>query len=428
MRKNTIQVLLCAALTYLAVAVPSNAQTACMITAPASAGTNQSFTLCGPSGSGYTYEWYGPGLGSASETRCVTARVPNAGTFEFLLVLKLNGAEVDRCSQVVNIGGTTGGAGSCAITGATSIEAGTSAQLCAPNDGLHSYRWTGPNGFTATSACITAEEEGTYYLASRNSFTGSTRQCTYHLTVTGQTNENCGITGPTTITEGTTVQLCAPSRSNTSYRWTGPQGFTSSSRCVTPDAAGTYFVTIRNLNSGRSERCSQTLAWSQYGTGDDQNPDEAIWDNCPRNLQFWRGAFGNRQSGSDANGLTQTDFQTIARRVDESSTYFNWSNDLQGMRLALNPGQSLTRRKQVARQYAALLANVVTGEQNLGLQGGESIGLDMNTSVNYAGATTVRDLIALTDRMLKANRGNYAKLNATLTAINRGQGIGSSCE
>ena len=98
------------------------------------------------------------------------------------------------------------------------------------------------------------------------------------------------------------------------------------------------------------------------------------------------------------------------------------------MRLALNPGQSLTRRKQVARQYAALLANVVTGEQNLGLQGGESIGLDLDTSVNYGGATTVRDLIALTDRMLKANRGNYTKLNATLTAINRGQGIGSSCE
>ncbi len=434
MQKVTIRILLCVAFTCLAVPAPSFAQTSCNVTAPSSAGVNQSFTLCGPTGRGYTYEWYGPGLGSNGGARCVSASVASVGTFEFLLVVKLNGTEVDRCTKVVNIGGSTGGAGSCAITGPTSIDAGASAQLCAPNDGIHSYTWTGPNGFTATSACITVGEEGTYFLTSRNSFTRSTRQCTHHLTVTGQTNGNCGITGPTTITEGSSVQLCAPSEYNTSYRWTGPQGFTASTRCLTADAAGTYVVTMRNLTSGQSERCSQTLDFSNYGAGDNQNPgdnqnaDEAVWDNCPRNLQFWRGAFGNNQSGDATNGLTQADFQTIARRVDERSTYFNWSNDLVGLRQALSPGQSLTRRKQVARQYATLLANIVTGELNLGLQGGQGIGLDLNTSVNYGGATTLRDLIVVADRMLRANRGNYSKLNATLTAINSGRGIGSVCE
>lgn len=428
MKTYAIRIMLWLTLGYLVIATPSVAQTACGITAPSSIGVNQSFTLCAPTGGGYTYQWYGPGLGSEGGSRCVAARVTNAGTYEFLLVLKVNGAEVERCTKIVNVGGTTGGAGSCAITGPKSIESGGSAQLCATGDALHSYAWTGPNGFTATSACITVDEGGTYYLTSRNSFTGSTRQCVHQLSVTGLPSGDCGITGPTTITEGSTAQLCAPTRNNATYRWTGPQGFTASTRCLTVDAAGTYFVTIRNSNSGQSERCGHTLDLTGYGTGDEQDGSELAWDNCPRQLQFWRGVYNPNQSGVQTDGVTQSQSRTIARRVDEVSTFFNWTNDVEGMRQALNPGTGLTRRKQVSRQYAALLANVVAGENGLASQGGEGIGLDLETRVNFGGATTLRELIALTDRMLRANRGNYAKLNATLTAINRGRGIGPICE
>ena len=113
---------------------------------------------------------------------------------------------------------------------------------------------------------------------------------------------------------------------------------------------------------------------------------------------------------------------------NETSTFFNWTNDVDGMRTALSPGSPLTRRKQVARQYAALLANVATGELNLGSRGVEGIGLDLDTPVNFGAARTVRELIALTDRMLRANRGNYSRLNSTLTQINNAQGIGADCE
>jgi hypothetical protein len=426
MKTDALKLWLLAALICLSAAAPSLAQT-CRITGPSDIGINQRFTLCGPTGSDYTYEWYGPGIESQSESRCVTARLANVGTYEFVLVLKLNDDEVGRCTKVVNAGGSTGGSSSCAITGPQSIRSGASARLCAPNDGLHSYRWTGPNGFTATSACITVQEEGTYYLTSRNPITGSTRQCTHHLAVTGQSTGSCDIVGPTTIAEGASVELCAPRRSNTSYRWTGPNGFTGSARCITADAAGTYSVRIRDLTSGRTESCSQVLSLADGGTGDDQDPDEVVWDNCPRNLQFWRRLFDSGQSGAETNGLTQSDLRAIARRVDERSTYFNWSNDLDGLRQALNP-VGLTRRKQVARQFAALMANVAAGELNVGFQGRESIGLDPDTRVNYPGASTLRDLVAITDRMLRANRGNYAKLNATLTAINSGRGIGPVCE
>ena len=429
MKTYTTRIMMWIGLMYLVAATPSIAQTACGITAPSSVGTNQSFTLCGPSGGGYEYEWYGPGLGNANETRCVTARVSSSGTYEYLLVLRVDGAEVDRCKRIVNVGGSTGGAGSCAITGPTSIESGASARLCAQNDGLHTYSWTGPDGFTATGACITVDQGGTYYLTSRNSLTRSVRQCVHQLTVVGMPGRgDCDITGPVSIAEGSTAQLCAPARSNATYRWTGPQGFTASTRCPTVDAAGTYYVTIRNSNSGRTERCSHTLDLAGTGTGDDQDADEAAWDNCPRPLRFWRGVFGSNQRGGDVDGMTPSELRRIAQRVDEMSTFFNWTNDVDGMRTALSPGSPLTRRKQVARQYAALLANVATGELNLGSRGVEGIGLDLDTPVNFGAARTVRELIALTDRMLRANRGNYSRLNSTLTQINNAQGIGADCE
>ncbi len=427
MKRHALRFWLLAAVASLLAASPSSAQPSCTIAGPADVGINESFTLCGPTSGDYMYEWYGPGLGTQSEARCVTARLANAGTYEFVLVLKLNYAEVGRCTKVVNAGGSTGGNGSCTISGPQSIPVGTSARLCAPNDGLHSYRWTGPNGYTATSACITVEEEGTYYLTSRNPITRSTRQCTHHLAVTGQSNGNCDITGPTTISEGASVQLCAPSRSGTSYLWTGPNGFTGSARCITADAPGNYTLRLRDQTSGRTETCSQILSLADDGTGDNQDPEEVVWDNCPRTLQFWRRAFGNGQPGGDMNGLTQADLRAIAQRVDERSTYFNWTNDLDGLRQALNP-VGLTRRKQVVRQFAALMANVAAGELNVGFQGSESIGLDPDTRVDFRTAATLRDLIVVTDRTLKANRGNYARLNAALTAINNGRGIGPVCE
>jgi hypothetical protein len=425
MKLNGLRFLLGAVLAWIWIAPPSLAQAPCTITAPASVGVNQTFTLCGPTGSRYTYEWYGPGVEIDNETRCVTARVPNSGTFEYILVLKRDGVELDRCTRIVNAGGSTGGASSCAITGPGTIQAGETARLCAPNDGLHSYSWTGPNGFTGTGTCVTVDEEGTYYLTSRNRVTGSSRQCTHRLTVAGQTSADCDISGPTTIPQGTTARLCAPVRNNVSYRWSGPISFTSATRCITVDEPGTYSLTMRNLATGRTERCGRTLtlAGNDPGTGDDQDPDEVIWDNCPRDLQFWLRAFERR---GGANDISQADLRAIARWADEHSVYWNWANDLDGMRQALNPARPLTRQKQVTRQYAALLANVAAGA--LGLQSGERIGLDLDTRVTFAGATTLRDLMDLTDSMLRTRRGNFARLNSTLTSINAGRGIGPVCE
>jgi hypothetical protein len=171
-----------------------------------------------------------------------------------------------------------------------------------------------------------------------------------------------------------------------------------------------------------------TFGQTGTGAGEQRDGGELEWDNCPRQLQFWRGVFEPDPSRVEADGVTPSQSRSIARRVDEVSEYFHWTDDLEGMRQALRPGTGSTDRTEVSRQYVALLANVVAGEFGLGSPNGGGIGLDLETRVNYRGARTLRELIALTDRILRGNRGNYAKLNATLTAINRGRGIGSVCE
>ena len=409
----------------IASAAPIGAQT-CVISGPSTAATGASFSLCAPAVSGYTYEWSGPGLSSNTTSRCVSASGLAAGAYEFLLIRSRDGYEIDRCTHVVNVGGSSGGTSSCRITGPATISAGQTATLCAPGDGIHSYRWTGPNGFSSTSSCITVSEEGTYTLNSRNPFTGSSRTCTHRLDVTGTGGGSddvgtCLISGPDEVADGGTVRLCAPSRTNTSYRWTGTGGFTATARCITVSAVGTYTVSLRNLSSGQTDRCSHAVGL--ISDVPDEDPDAPYWDNCPRDLQFWR----NATNGRAASGLTTSQLQAIAREIDRRSTYFNWSNDLQGLRAAVAPAAPLTRRKQIARQYASLLANVTAGELGVGDTGNGSIGLDPDTRITVSGASTIGELIALTDRWLRENRGDFNRLNATLNQLNKGQGIGPTC-
>ena len=401
------------------------AQAPCEIIAPSDVAYNERFTLCGPTGARYEYEWYGPGVEANNRTRCVTAKVTQTGTHEFLLIISRDDAELTRCRKLVNVGGATGGASSCAISGPNSIRFGESTRLCGPDDGLHTYKWEGPDGFTATSACITVREEGTYFLTSRNKVTGRTRQCTHRLSVVGTPDEACDITGPSVIPDGLTARLCAPSGSNTSYQWTGPRNFSSSSRCIEVSDPGVYSLRLRNSSSGQVERCSRTLMLSGDSGGGAEDPEGVIYDNCPRDFIFWRNAFASQGRGG---AFSQMELRDIARMIDERSAYFNWGNDVQGAREALGPSGPLTRRKQVARQFAALLANVAAGELGLTTENGDQVGLDPDARVTYPGVRSIRELIANTDRTLSGGRGSYARLNSTLNAINRGRGIESTCE
>ena len=406
--------------------------TGCPIDGPTTVGANQSFTLCGMPASGYSYEWHGQGLTVSSTSRCVTVSGRSAGSYEYELIIRRGGIEVERCSQTVAVGGGGFGSLTCAISGPTSIASGSSATLCAPQSSRHSYRWSGPGGFTASTPCVTASRPGTYYLSIVNDLTGYSRECSHTLTIGGTGSAGgCAIAGPDVVGQGSNVRLCAPASSDAIYRWDGPNNFTAASRCVVAHIAGTYYLTVRSRSTGAEEQCSHQL--DAEGSGNADGTDDAdlvASDNCPRALAFWqqqcRRAADGRQL--NPNDFSIEDLRAIARRVDELSRYFNWPDDVTGLCAALNPPRPLTNRKQAIRQFAALMANVAAGELEITTRSGDAVSLDPATSGSFLSANTVGELIALSDRMLTSGRGSFSRLGQYLNAVNRGRGIGPVCQ
>jgi hypothetical protein len=408
---------------------PGVARAQCTISGPTTVGTQQSFSLCGPSAAGYRYEWYGPMVPGPSTSRCLTIDGLERGTYEYVLVISDSGdREIDRCRHVVNVGGSTGGVSSCTITGPGAIPEGSTAELCASaSAGLHTYEWSGPGNFTATTACIRVSRAGTYTLTTRNQLTNSRRTCTHVLTVTstGNPSGDCGSLGPAVIDRGASVRLCAPSYASTNYRWVRPDGTTSTTRCITATTTGTYSVTLTNRTTGATRRCTHLLSWSD-DSGDWGDPDAVVSDNCPRTLQYWVAQCAGR--GAAANDrIGPAEMRALAAAIDAGSRYFNWTNDVNGLCQALNPVRPMTQRKRLARQYAALLANVAAGERNA-YDGDNSIGLDVDTPISVGSANTIRELMDQTETMLSTGRGNFNRMANAIAAINAGRGIGTTCE
>src|SRR5439155_14507365 len=77
----------------------------------------------------------------------------------------------------------------------------------------------------------------------------------------------CSITGTNVINcQGQTTQFCATNLVGAGYSWTGPAGFTASTRCTGPiSAPGTYTVTITDSNGCQSS-CSRLLSVNQPTT------------------------------------------------------------------------------------------------------------------------------------------------------------------
>ena len=425
---------LAAAMFFVAVPTWAIAQTPCRIDAPDDVEFNERFTLCGPDGSGYEYEWYGPGVDVDNHMKCVTAKVRVTGSQEYVLVISRNGRELTRCRKVVNVGGATGTAESCEITGPNTIRYGERVRLCSPDDGKHTYAWRGPGGFTSSAPCITVTEEGTYFLSSRNRITGTTRQCTHRLSLASGRDDNCDISGPNEIPERGSVQLCAPTGKDT-YRWEGPRDFSSVSRCITVRVPGTYTVYYSRFGQDE-DQCSRTLTMAggaevpgdrgrgNRGRGPRGWPRDTGVDNCPRDVSFWADAFRYQGRGGP---FRQAQLVEIARMIDDRSRYFQWGNDVRGVRDALNPRGSLTRRKQAVREFATLLANLAARELELNERSGELIGIEWDTRVTLPGVDSIRGLVQRADRAFSGERGDYRPLYSAMRAINDGEGIGPTC-
>ena len=152
-------------------------------------------------------------------------------------------AAISLTNAVTNV--TCNGASTGAIN--LTVAGGTAA---------YTYSWTGPNGFTASTEDISNLKAGGYSVTVQDS--KSCAQTMGPITVT----EPAAITATPSVTSATCGQLNgainitpAGGTAPYTYKWTGPNGYTSTSQNITGLAAGSYSVEITDAAS-----CKMTLS------------------------------------------------------------------------------------------------------------------------------------------------------------------------
>ena len=114
------------------------------------------------------------------------------------------------------------------------------------------YSWSGPEGFTANTASITTTVPGDYALTVTDPANGC------HSTATTTVTQN--ISQPASVTANpSSILTCAQSTVNltanstttgATYLWSGPNGYSSTTRVSSTTAPGAYTVTVTNPASG----------------------------------------------------------------------------------------------------------------------------------------------------------------------------------
>lgn len=134
--------------------------------------------------------------------------------------------------------------------------AGGDLNLIGGPDGMASYYWTGPNGFTSSLqnpviTGVTAAAAGTYTLTVSNA-----NGCSASVSIDVTVNT---VEQPTAIANspclGGILNLMGGPSGMAAYSWTGPNGFSSNIQNpsipdVTMAAAGTYTLTVTNAGGG----------------------------------------------------------------------------------------------------------------------------------------------------------------------------------
>lgn len=120
-------------------------------------------TLCAVGGD--AWQWTGPG-GFTAVDPCVDVTVN--GTYTLRTFDSVSGLWSDPCSVTYPTGAV---APVCAITGPDTVCAGASATWCG-SSGNYTYQWTGPNAFSAQSACVQVQTPGDYTLTLTDVATG----------------------------------------------------------------------------------------------------------------------------------------------------------------------------------------------------------------------------------------------------------------
>lgn len=208
--------------------------------------------------------------------------------------------ELGPCTVSTSIPVTASASNSGVLTcshPSTTLTASTTAS------GTTTYSWTGPSGFTATGASVTATAAGTYTVTGTNSAGTGTASVTVTsntaapggLSATASGSLSCSTTSVTLTGSSTT--------SGATFAWSGPGGFTAAGATATATVAGTYMVTATNPTTG----CTSTASVAVTGN---TTPPAGV-------------------AIATANNVTQltcaTNFITVLGSSTTSGATFSWS-------------------------------------------------------------------------------------------------------
>ena len=212
--------------------------------------SNGSATVGSVSGgtSPYSYSWAG-GNNITQSTLNLTGVA--AGTYNFT-AKDFNGCFMVQTNVVVGNTSSTLAIGTPVVKNATCGNA-TGSITISPTGGAAplKFAWTGPNGFTATTQNISSLAAGAYSVLindanncsiSSGAITVSTANAALASTQTA-TNISCNAG-----TNGSIITKINGGTAPITYAWTGPNGFTASTKDIANLAAGTYTLNVNDAS------------------------------------------------------------------------------------------------------------------------------------------------------------------------------------
>lgn len=198
---------------------------------------------------GATYVWSGPGwtAGNIANPFISGATASMSGNYSLYVVS--NGCTSATTVNTVFVNPLT----APPFTSNSPICEGQTLQLFGPADSTATYYWSGPGGWTdsvstPTRASATAAMSGNYNLY-MVSLTCTTATTTHAVTVNPIPAAPV-ISSNSPVCKGSPINLTGPTIANATYSWTGPNGYTSSTKdnTLTPSTlamAGTYQLTVQ---------------------------------------------------------------------------------------------------------------------------------------------------------------------------------------
>ena len=273
------------------------------------------------------------------------------------------------------------------------VGVGGTTTLCA--GGGDEWQWTGPGGFSSTDMCITATMAGTYTLREFDALNGLWSAPCSQVVGTPPAGPSCSIAGPDSVCPGGAAHLCGPT-GDFDYAWSGPNGFSAAAACVDVNLAGLYALTLTDHVSGvRGDPCTLMLR-----AVDCPAPPHRP-AGCARSARWWGSGCSERRAPVAPGALAQ-----VAAGVDARSAVLDFGGSARGLCSTLSLAHRSNMMSLAKRQYAAVLANLTSGELGVTDVNGRAIGIDGDRVIQHVGGVpagmTVSAWVASTEQAMLA--------------------------